>query len=770
MAVPKKDIEAAETKPVALEVQAEGIPAELRNRWQWVCWKYARKDGRWTKVPITSKGRSADSTDSLTWSSCDAALAYYKRHRDVVDGIGYVFTKDDPYSGVDLDDCRNAETGEITDWGQKLIALLDSYTEVSPSRTGGKCFVKASKLPRWKCSKKYKDGKVEIYDKERFFCVTGVCLAGVTIEERQEQLEQVYAEVWGQKSPSSAEVDFDGDGAAPSKKSETTHEITDEMIIGKAMTASNGDKFRALWEGSANGHGGDESSADLALCDYLRFWCGPDKNRIDALFRRSGLMRDKWDAQRGEKTYGERTIDKALDSSEFYDWTSTNGFKATGTTPKNETEDGKSQLSEEIPAAVPTTRWPDDPAPQAFYGLAGDFVRVIEPSTEADPMALLVQLLVCFGNAAGKTAHFRAEGDRHYCNEFAVLVGRTSKGRKGTSQGRVLQAMNGADEQWTKDRVMSGLSSGEGLIWQVRDPIIAREKQREKGGIVSYQDVEKDPGIEDKRLMVFEPEFANVLKQIERQGNTLSAIVRLAWDGKDLKALTKNSPAHSTGAYVSMVGHITFEELKRYLTTTESANGFANRILWVAVERKKVLPEGGPLDHDALRDVQDRLGAALAFARGVGELRRDDGAREVWRDVYEELSTGQPGLVGCMTARAEAHVMRLAMIYALLDLSDEIRPEHMLAAIAVWTYCEESVRAIFGDSTGDDVADEILRLLKATSAGITRTEMMVHFGKNKTSARIAEALGVLLHAGLARMEKEPTKGRETERWFAITKA
>src|SRR5205823_2555764 len=99
-------------------------------------------------------------------------------------------------------------------------------------------------------------------------------------------------------------------------------------------------------------------------------------------------------------------------------------------------------------------------------------------------------------------------------------------------------------------------SSGEGLIWAVRDRIMKREKVKEKGE-VSYVEVEADPGVSDKRLLVYEPEFANVLKQTERQGNTLSAILRQAWDGLDLRTLTKNSPARSTGAHVSLIGHIT---------------------------------------------------------------------------------------------------------------------------------------------------------------------------------------------------------------------
>src|SRR5262249_32255725 len=149
-----------------------------------------------------------------------------------------------------------------------------------------------------------------------------------------------------------------------------------------------------------------------------------------------------------------------------------------------------------------------------------------------------------------------------------VLVGRTSKARKGTSWGRVRQLLALADEGWSQDRVQGNLSSGEGLIWAGRDSIIKRERIKDKGE-VRYDDVEADPGVDDKRLLVCEPEFAGVLKQTERQGNILSAVIRQAWDTGTLRTLTKNNPTRATGAHISTIGHITCEELRRYLSATE---------------------------------------------------------------------------------------------------------------------------------------------------------------------------------------------------------
>jgi hypothetical protein len=241
----------------------------------------------------------------------------------------------------------------------------------------------------------------------------------------------------------------------------------------------------------------------------------------------------------------------------------------------------------------PPPAWPvlDE---KALYGLAGDVVRMLGPHTEADPAAILIQTIVTFGNVIGRQPHCTAEADYHALNESGVLVGTTSKARKGTSAGHVRRLYTRAAKAWAEQRIQSGLSSGEGLIWAVRDPIVKREAVREKGKPTGeYQDVVVDHGVSDKRLLVLEAEFASTLRVLGRDGNTLSAIIRQAWDSGDLRVLTKNSPAQATGAHISIIGHITRDELLRYLDSTESGNGFGNRILWCCVRRSQACPKEG---------------------------------------------------------------------------------------------------------------------------------------------------------------------------------
>ncbi|RIK78425.1 MAG: hypothetical protein DCC68_15495 [Planctomycetota bacterium] len=418
-----------------------------------------------------------------------------------------------------------------------------------------------------------------------------------------------------------------------------------------------------------------------------------------------------------------------------------------------------------------TDEWPAPLGDEAYHGLVGEFVRAIAPHTESDAVALIAQTLTAVGNVIGRTAFFRAEADRHFGNLDICLVGTTSKARKGSSAGQMKRLVRGVDRAWADEHVLSGLSSGEGLIHAVRDPTFKRVPQRDgkgpKAPIVGYEEVEADAGVKDKRLLVVESEFSSVLKQMLRERNILSAIIRQAWDSGDLRTLTKNSPTKATGAHISIIGHITRDELRRLITETEMANGLANRFLWFCARRSKFLPDGGTANTLDLSEYEWRLREAVQFAKSTGEVRRDDAARELWHAVYADLSGGKPGLLGAITSRAEAQVMRLALVYALLDCSDTIRLEHLTAALAVWEYAEASAAYAFGRALGDATADEILAALRRQAPkGMSRDEIRNHFGRNKPAPEIERALGVLFHEQLARCEKmTDTGGRPAEVWF-----
>jgi hypothetical protein len=424
------------------------------------------------------------------------------------------------------------------------------------------------------------------------------------------------------------------------------------------------------------------------------------------------------------------------------------GFNDSPYTKGNGAGNGESELT---PAVTPAG-WPESIATDAFHGLAGEFVDNIISETESDPVALLVQFLAGFGNVVGHSPYFMVEATPHFMNLFALMVGTTAKARKGTSWSHVKSVIGQCDLNWGASKVQSGLSSGEGLIETVRDP-------------KEMADEEPDHGVSDKRLLVLQTEFSTVLAVMARAGNTLSSVVRDAWDHGNLSTMCRKANAlRATGAHVSVLAHITRDEVRRNLTDSEMTNGFANRFLWICVRRSKLLPEGGHVQLSS--GLVSKLRNVIERAQTIGQMERDDNARKVWRAVYPHLTRDIPGMLGSVTARAEAQVLRLSCIYALLDASAVIREEHLRAAMAVWTYAEESARYIFGDALGDPVADSILAVLRERKEGVSRTEIRDLFGRHKSATRIQIALDLLVSMNKAHKATEQTGGRPVDVWFA----
>jgi Protein of unknown function (DUF3987) len=371
--------------------------------------------------------------------------------------------------------------------------------------------------------------------------------------------------------------------------------------------------------------------------------------------------------------------------------------------------------------------WPAEMAPEAFIGLAGDFVRLVEPHTEADRVALLGNFIVAAGVLFGREAWTIADGRRHYGVESLLLAGQTSSGRKGTASNRTLPLMELVEPGFMA-RVLGGLSSGEGLI---------------KG--ISPKDGEIQLPGEVRRYLALLPEFASLLSVMKRDGNTMSAILREAWDGNRLRVLTRKEPLDVDNVNLSVIGHVTPDELLNSLTATDRANGFANRFLILLVRRSKLLPESSAEVN--LTEIVARLRAAIDAARGRGHIQRDDAARSAWANEYPRLTRDRGGLRGALCGRAEAHVLRLSLLYALLDSANCIRPEHLQAAISFWDFCERSVEHIFGGVSGDADQERILNAL--AGGAMTFTELRRLFSNNRDGDWIQAKLANLVRAGKA---------------------
>lgn len=409
---------------------------------------------------------------------------------------------------------------------------------------------------------------------------------------------------------------------------------------------------------------------------------------------------------------------------------------------------------------------------EALHGLAGEVVRLYEPHTEAAPVALLVSLLSEVGVMLGRAPHLILDGGYHPLLFWPVLVGKSSKSRKGTADKRIESLCQHADPVWTRGECRGTLSSGEGLAFSVRDPQYKEEPIRQNGKLTGEtQRVLVDSGIEDKRLFLVQTEFGVVLRVMERDGNSLSGLLRDAWDGKDLAPMTKGNRIRATAPHVGIVGHVTQNELLRNLTSTEACNGFGNRFVWIAVKRSSnELPfpsSPHPAEMDAL---SRRLRARLQAGRSMSPLTLASDARPVWAALYHALSQERPGMAGDLLGRAESQVMRLAALYAVLDGQAVIESVHLSAACALWSYAEASTRYILGDNTGDPHADTILRAIEAHGS-LDDTSVSALFSRNVSAARLAQAKAMLTRAGLAHPVTETNEGggRHKTVWHRGTK-
>jgi len=289
-----------------LTPQKENIPEELKAIPHWVNWKLKTLNGRPTKPPYDPKtGKYAQSDNPETWADFDTAWQAYQGNGH--SGVGFVLTGDDPFVGFDLDHSIDPETGQIKKWAQSIVESLDTYTEFSPSGTGLRGFLKGKLPPEGR-----KKGNFEVYETGRYLTITGHRLPDcpVTINERQDEMEAIHAEIFSDKPkkhnlpkpPGSIES---GSLAA---------------LLNKAFKSKNGEKIKKLWEGDFSDYP-SHSEADQALCFYLAFWFDNDSGAMDEAFRNSGLMREKWNEQHyGDgQTYGAMTIQNAINhTSETY--------------------------------------------------------------------------------------------------------------------------------------------------------------------------------------------------------------------------------------------------------------------------------------------------------------------------------------------------------------------------------------------------------------------------------------------------------------------
>ena len=296
------------------------------------------------------------------------------------------------------------------------------------------------------------------------------------------------------------------------------------------------------------------------------------------------------------------------------------------------------------------------------------------------------------------------------------------------------------------------LSSGEGIVYAVRD---AQETWDDKGQ--EYKVV--DPGVQDKRLFVQEEEFVAALSAGQRDGNTLSATIRALWDSGTRSPMTKTSRTQCTSAHVGILAHITLDELAVSLSACDKLNGYANRFLWMLARRSKRVPRPMRMPDDKFIPIRNEIWQRLHLAHAAGQMRLTAAAGDLWDAEYDRLTEDRPGIAGAITARAEAQVVRLSMIYALCDGRKYVDAIHVQAALALWRYAQASAEFIFSDDVmGNRMDAKIKDILFALPAGMSLTEIHNATGNNHKAAELRSSIQRLVDAGLVRSESVRTEG------------
>ncbi|MBU0656322.1 MAG: replication-relaxation family protein [Gammaproteobacteria bacterium] len=397
---------------------------------------------------------------------------------------------------------------------------------------------------------------------------------------------------------------------------------------------------------------------------------------------------------------------------------------------------------EEVPAEFPI---PDE---GCFYGVAGRFARDACMQSEADPIGVLIHLLTWVGTYFGSKAVLRL-GDVEAPPRLFSVTTSTSGGGKGTAAAPVRKLMlEYVNVQLRKLGLPPALyrdgpmSSGEGLAWAVRDPA---DTEDEDGNPI-------DKGVTDKRLMILEEEFAAVLQAARREGNTVSAAIRRFWDSGSFSPLTKNNRVTVTDAHVCFVGHITYEELVKRLEQSEYSSALASRIIWICVRRSKIVPVPESIPVGRMLNYADAVAKAIQFSSDTNELSLSPASLDIWSNMAVSLAKESSP----MSERARVQVLRMAGIFALLDCTDRVMPQHLEAASHIWRYSVGSIAYIFENDENED-AHKLLTALRKHGA-LTTTQIRVSvFQQNIKSATMNTLLKTLEAQGKIKRIVRPRK-------------
>jgi hypothetical protein len=404
----------------------------------------------------------------------------------------------------------------------------------------------------------------------------------------------------------------------------------------------------------------------------------------------------------------------------------------------------------------------------ALHGPIGKWVIRTQPYTEAHPAALLITALTVFGNMIGARDYddvapgFTVEGAHHTTGLYALIIGPSGEAAKGDSLSQVKRFLLPVDPTWPH---VTGVQTGEGIVDLMADDQPTGDISTIQGDKVEHV---RKGGQRDRRLCVIEDEFGRVLHTSKRLGSVTKDVYKSMWDTGSTANITASSKKIVTGATLSFISHVTPTELQTDTTDSDFLNGFLNRFILIYAERTQDLPEAQGLTNRKLYSLREHLQCALEVSRTESpwHYRYSEDAQPLRDEIHyywKNIETVDP-IVDAMRTRARANIRRLAIIYAVSCMHDEVEYEDLLAANAIYQYHYDTVMYLFSQFVGDTDANKLLRALIANPAGVDWTDAYnkVFNKSNNALKRLQHATDILIERGLAVVDKIRKPGSHKE--------
>ena len=645
------------------------IPQELKKFANWVNWTLEVRNGKPTKIPLNpTTGGHAKNNESNTWATFGKAWEVYKAcENERIAGVGFVFSKDDDYCGTDLDHCRNPETGAIEPWAMRIIEALNSYSEISPSETGIKIFTKGNLLIAGSGSK---NGNIEMYHRKRFFTLTGWHLPGtpLTIESRQQEINEVYAKHFGHRKTSPINQD-------PS----TPVNASDSELIEKAKQASNGDKFQKLWSGDWSDYP-SQSEADLALCCMLGFWAGRNPTRIDQLFRQSGLMRPKWDEKHfGDgTTYGQATIQKAIEqTTEVYSPVS---YSDIAEKAIEQTDEPLHEPSKIIESKNDLNSFPES----VISGCAGEFTDLYSEYVESPRPFLFVSYLCCLGSILSPRLTLKSE--RPFPPRlYALLLGESAIERKSTALDLPVDFFR----EYFEDQLnlCFGVGSAEGLQLKISET-------------------------PNGNLLLVVDEFKSLLNKCKIEGSVLLPCLNTLFEKNFYESRTKNSDIHVENGHLSILAASTIATYETVWSSVFIDIGLPNRLFIVPSTSKRLYPVPLKIPDNRKRNLAEKIQREVFETVGSRlEVELTEEANKIFSDWYFNIAKEE----SIHTKRLDTYALRFMPLFAVNE-GKTIVDEAIVEKVITLMNWEKGVREEFDPIDANNIIaileEKIRRRLK----------------------------------------------------------